>query len=274
MFTILIQGPLNRVSLDYVDKYKKIGPVILSFWKNDKNKVRHPVLNDPSIKLIENNSVNKSDIFSPDNRLKQWQTTYEGLKYCSTKFVIKLRSDEYFENLETIIEEFKKDVGKMTTLNVFLKLNHKRYCYHISDHIIICNTLIFRNSLKLLFNDLNKKYTYTRISYKYFHKFYNNWLFGIIIKIIDKQLSSKYIWETGCESIFGTYFIMAKLKLNYWSAVKIREQINIQDFFSNIDVNKFKNYQITWNAIGRVKGKNKIVFNKKNPFSEKFNDDN
>jgi hypothetical protein len=77
-------------------------------------------------------------------------STLAGLRECSTEFVIKVRGDEYFSNLEYIVDELNK-TSKLLTLPIFFR-PHNVFPFHPSDHLIAGRKrqllMMYKNALK------------------------------------------------------------------------------------------------------------------------------
>jgi hypothetical protein len=80
-------------------------------------------------------------------------STLEGLKKSNTKYSIKVRADEYYENWGPFIDKMTNEPTKILTNNVFFR-KVERYPFHISDHIIggLTENLLtmFRNTKRSL----------------------------------------------------------------------------------------------------------------------------
>lgn len=79
--------------------------------------------------------VTKNKIINEQNVYLQVHSTIDGLKKCTTKFSIKIRADEYYQNWNSFIDEMKSNPNKIITNNVFFR-KVERYPFHISDHVI------------------------------------------------------------------------------------------------------------------------------------------
>lgn len=132
--SIIIQGPLHEHSISNIDTYKKYGSVIFVAWAKD-------FVN--SIELIS--QIKKSNAFLlllPDpifnenrqNIAYQANSTLDGIKICDSEYIIKLRSDEKYSNLDNLITKMINS-DKIITSNIFFRKYHN-YPWHISDHII------------------------------------------------------------------------------------------------------------------------------------------
>lgn len=131
--TIIIQG---RISLDtfnfYLDNYYKSNVVLSTWVGHDLDLSRLPenwkvVLQS----LPENKGVQNQNL--------QFVTTLNGLSNVSTPYVIKLRGDERFSNLEYILDEIKTQPNKIHCSPIWFR--HWSFMkYHSSDHIIAGKT--------------------------------------------------------------------------------------------------------------------------------------
>jgi hypothetical protein len=70
-------------------------------------------------------------------------------KVIKTEYLIKLRSDEFYNNIENLLTLLPSN--KISTCNVFLRNTSYEY-FHLSDHIIIGSTKVLMSS----FNNLKK----------------------------------------------------------------------------------------------------------------------
>ena len=164
IFDLVIQGPLNNTSLQNVCNYHtQFKNIIVSHWKEDLTdavKANYNKLSDWKIvkenyedqykKWLLDRVKNLAQITSqplPDlsklffyrndsNFFYSIASTYEGLKQCTSPYVIKMRSDEYYLNLDPLKEMFLKDTKKMVCGNIFFK-PWKVKPYHIGDHLFV-----------------------------------------------------------------------------------------------------------------------------------------
>lgn len=127
--TLIIQG---RVSLDafnfWVSNYKDF-PVIISTWVDC----------DISFKEIPRNFTiilsQYPEDYGPQNINLQLISTLTALERVKTKYAIKMRADEYWSNVDYILNTIKGQPNKIHTSAVFFRA--WQYAeYHISDHLI------------------------------------------------------------------------------------------------------------------------------------------
>lgn len=142
--TILIQGPLNEVSIENIPNYLKYGNVVISHWTQDDIKLLDVVdETDPNIKIVSQYMPSKEEwepTWSGDIPVKStfpWavKSTYLGLKNVDTEYVIKTRSDERFENLQPMIDLFLK-TKRMVFGNIYA-FPFEKDPLKIGDHIFM-----------------------------------------------------------------------------------------------------------------------------------------
>lgn len=79
--------------------------------------------------------IKKNNIQNGQNIYLQVFSSLTGLKKCKTKYAIKVRADEFYEDFSKFIILMKKSPNKLTTHNMFFR-KLGQYPYHISDHVI------------------------------------------------------------------------------------------------------------------------------------------
>jgi hypothetical protein len=134
-FSIIIQGPLNDISLSNLEYYKIIGNVIISYWDSDDESLLNKY--DLSEVVLVKNYYKKEFIrfFNNQNVYFQVYTTFNGLKKVNTKYVIKTRSDNKFEDLEPFIKLIYDNPDKFNCSNLhFRPIGYLPF--HVSDILI------------------------------------------------------------------------------------------------------------------------------------------
>ena len=139
--TILLQGKILQETINFFVKHYPTQNVVISTWigcKLDFSKLPQSY-NVILTKLPKDGGH--------QNINYQILSTNNGLKYVETDYVIKLRGDEYYSNIEYIVNEIAMNPTKLHCSPVFFR--HWEFMqYHISDHII-AGTI---DNLKLMFN--------------------------------------------------------------------------------------------------------------------------
>jgi hypothetical protein len=131
--TIIIQGRLEQDSYDfYRSKYLNC-KVIISTWTN--NTIDFSEL-PKNFKVILAPLPTES---GDQNINYQVTSTLNALDLVKTKYVIKMRGDEYWSYPENIYESIKLEPDKLHCSSVFFRA--WQYCeYHMSDHLIAGTT--------------------------------------------------------------------------------------------------------------------------------------
>ena len=217
--TIIIQGPLNKTSLDKLEHYVEFGKIIVSHWAEDSLDLQQQLI-EAQVKYSNISSISSSDPPEPydhpgligsvqkkDYRYHQFQSTHEALKICKTKYAIKTRSDEYWLGLEPLLEKFSQDDSKMVTSNVFCKPYYPQP-YHISDHLMLAKTDLFLEGLDMI--------------------------------AINKRENLNVV---ATECTFGIGFLHAK----HGSELPTNKESFEKDF-AYVNINEFKGYLVRWNT--------------------------
>jgi hypothetical protein len=159
--TFLIQGKLNTTSISSVENYLKYTDnIVFSFYEEDDiflQEILDYVINKykKNIKVVKNKTPEEKP-YNSQNIFLQGFTTLKGLENVDTKFCIKLRSDEKYENFDTFIKTLYENPQKYNTINLFFRKD-KYYKFHPSDHMIGCDTQLMKNTFNNLMSDTIKK---------------------------------------------------------------------------------------------------------------------
>ena len=147
--TIVVQGVLDEVSIDNFKNYKKYADnIVFSVWDTDE--ARHllkKVSDEEGVRIalisphnyILGNKDNDASLdctyYNNANICLQALTTHVGLARVSSKFVIKVRGDESYEDMGGFLRVIKENPEKMTTNNLFFCRDSIEK-FHPSDHVI------------------------------------------------------------------------------------------------------------------------------------------
>ena len=139
--SILIQGKFHLNSLRTINTYIDQFEIVLSTYD-------YPLYLEDynSLKIVKNQIQIPDSTYNRQNIYFQCNTTLNGLLKCTKEFVLKLRTDEFYSNLNLI--NFK---DLIYSNNVFLR-EWDYSPFHFSDHFIFCRKEILINS----FFDLKK----------------------------------------------------------------------------------------------------------------------
>ena len=139
--TILLQGKILQDSLNFYIKEYPTANVVISTWVGSE-------LDISNIPQSYNVVLSKLPENGGDQNINyQILSTLNGLRFVETDYVIKIRGDEYYSNLEYIAYEIAMNPDKLYSSPVFFR--HWSFMkYHISDHIIAGT----KENLKLMFD--------------------------------------------------------------------------------------------------------------------------
>lgn len=143
-FTIIIQGKPHRYSIDNIHNYQKFGKVILSCYEDDDLSE----YNIPNNVLVVKNKIPTQKFYNGYNVFLQCVTTLGALLATKTRYVIKTRSDEFYEDLSEIIDLIRKNPNKFISNNIFFCGISKPL--HPSDHLFGGKTKILRETFEIL----------------------------------------------------------------------------------------------------------------------------
>jgi hypothetical protein len=141
-FSVLIQGPIHEnilKQIKYCRNFIKKENIFYSAWypvKNEDIIIYNEIINHIGYDNIRHTKlpiINNIHNFS--NIYYQSYNTLEGLYLVKTKYVIKIRSDEFYGNLEPMINYILECPNKITSINYFFRKNDY-VKYHISDHCL------------------------------------------------------------------------------------------------------------------------------------------
>jgi len=144
--SVLIQGPLNKTSLECVKYYSTIGPVVICYWNTDDASLLDEYDLDSCI-LVRCPIPLSSLPYTNDTFMYQICSIVYGLRNIGSLYVIRTRSDERYENLQPLIEKFNEDKSKIVCGNIFFK-KWKVKKRHIGDHLFLGKTDVLLEAYK------------------------------------------------------------------------------------------------------------------------------
>tara|TARA_R100000234_G_C4989599_1_gene174884 strand:- start:254 stop:1042 length:789 start_codon:yes stop_codon:yes gene_type:complete len=171
MFDLVIQGPLDNTSLQHVGNYHtQFKNIIVSHWKEDLTdavKSNYNKLSDwkivkgdyggqykPLAQITSQPLPDLGNTFGCDKESTFFysiSSTYAGLKKCTSPYVIKMRSDEFYTNFNNLKQRFLKDTKKMVCGNIFFK-SWDFKPYHIGDHLFVAEREALLKAYSILFD--------------------------------------------------------------------------------------------------------------------------
>jgi len=189
-FTLVIQGPVHRNINTMALLHPNVNTII-STW--DDPTWTHPTVREyleplrrENLQIIVSKLPKKEKMdkmFNKQNRYYQFLSTFKGLQWVQTKYAIKVRSDEYYSNLEPLMMTFLQDTDKLVTNDVFFRRS-EYLRYHPSDHIICGQTEKMRRLFELLMYDCQFNHDMLKFAPFDQHDFF---LF------VEQQIGMKYI---------------------------------------------------------------------------------
>lgn len=140
--TLVIQGPLNEVSLSNIGTYLNfVSKVVVSIWEDEwteenpiYKRLYKETLSDPRIVIVRC-PFSFQDAYNGQNMYLQACSSYAGVRAAETEYCIKTRSDESFGNLIPFIEGMSEHPDRLTTTNLFFGPDRIAK-FHPSDHMV------------------------------------------------------------------------------------------------------------------------------------------
>jgi len=148
MFTILLQGKITIESFDFYKNHYTDYPILVSTWDGTRDNLEINEL-PHNIRWIESIDPNTNE---HQNFLRQITSTLNGLKFIETQYVIKVRGDEYYSNLQSIINSQVEHENKLIVLPIFFReweWGTNKFKYHLSDHLMCSNTEVLKKTFEL-----------------------------------------------------------------------------------------------------------------------------
>ena len=130
-YTILLQGVINPKTFNLWIKNYSDYKVVVSIWEDEN-------LNDyaiPNNWKIVKNKYPLVRFCKGANLDYQIITTLAGLKEVSDKWVIKMRTDEYYSNLDKVFTKMKRNPDKIVSSSMFFR-KYGMYKFHCSDKLL------------------------------------------------------------------------------------------------------------------------------------------
>ena len=223
-YTIVIQGPLDKWSTDGIENYKTYGDVLVSTWDNSYTSSDVKVI-APSLPDIKKSVGTISNFYyaicGMDNALQQVET----------KYFIRTRGDEVFENLDNLISVFEQDTNKFVCGNIFTRSWNSRPM-HIGDHLYVAKTSVMRDAIGYLRAMYDGK------------KDLVDWA---IQGSVDVDPSGR-IFSSEAEVVLAKSFLHASgVDINKWY-----DKGTFLKYFNVVDINETKRFVASWQNGGVV----------------------
>ena len=245
-FDLVIQGPLDKTSIDQIDQLShQFNNIIVSHWsENDSSLLNNiqsknvVICNQPTPDL-----QNTVGVMKDSTLFYSISSTFYGLQRCKSKYVIKMRSDEFYENLSPLKEKLIQGDTKLVFGNIFAKARQHSH-FHIGDHLFASKLNMLLDTYSLLYN-----------------AYYGSGNGDI----------AKYPWLTQghpskntAESILAIAFICSNHEINNNTKNKTYTELFL-DNFDVIDINLLGRYVACWKHAGikYTPDRNRFVWNVK-----------
>lgn len=188
--SVVIQGPIDDRTYEAIDCYQDYGQVILSTWSTgeDFTHLYKGSLSSSYDVVTSRYPQNMAKIKNQGAIFYIALTTYNGSINANLPYTLKVRTDELYPNLNSMLENLIRYPEKIhTTDNGFWK--HHPYCF--SGHIFLAQTHIIQNSMRFILDYCS----------------------GNILPDYNIEI---------CESILGFFFMLSKeinLDANEWKSI-------------------------------------------------------
>tara|TARA_A100001515_G_C4574810_1_gene210949 strand:- start:475 stop:1425 length:951 start_codon:yes stop_codon:yes gene_type:complete len=283
--TTVIQGPINDVSLYNIPQYIRNGPVIVHTWEFDLKQNRpwrlakhyRRILSEiqekfgDRVKIIIKpvpEEVKKIEAIHA-NRWDKWgevlsrQTFHfamygisNALECVDTEYVLRVRSDEAYSDVDLFAEALSRDPKKFVMGNIFAApMKHQEF--HIGDHIYACKSEDLyhaTNQLASFYYGYNKdpKWFYFLHPLGFEQVLAYSWLdcagIDMSLPIRPKEIE---IASAAVNNPEVKNFILSNSKQLDANDREIKKQI-AHDYFHVIDINKTGNFTAQWNHRGKT----------------------
>jgi len=210
--TILIQGKISQETYNYYVETFPQFPIVISTWSDHTLDLSYFPNN---LQFIQAKLPKES---GEQNMNYQFISTINGLNNVSTKYVVKVRGDEYYSNIDYIRDLVDGNPSKIWTVPVFFR-HGTDFPYHISDHLMAATTE-------------NLKFMFGATKYAFDNK--------LIYHVVDGQRYS--YWEPEINLTKG--YLMAKYPDEFHT--KEMNQIMVENF-DIIPLTELKPYKIIAN---------------------------
>lgn len=232
---LLIAGPFHENTIKMIDLYKEKFKIIISTYENSDDKLQQ-FENDLNVTIVKKSLPSVKDLHNSQNIYFQCFSVLNGLEVCDKEYVVKLRSDEYYSNIDKLIEKLPAD--KISTSNVFIRdVSYKPF--HLSDHMIVGGVEMIRNTYKDLKSYIEKNQDNLQI------------------------LNSTTPAETKI-FLFAFFNCVGSCKLDWYSMSEKEIFELMKRYFNIFDVNLLLPYSIKSSVVGEIKNYKQFVLLDKN----------
>lgn len=212
MFSIVIQGPLNRISLTNIDVYKRFGKVIVSHWDTDDPKLFDGIELD-GVEVVSSSPKIESTTFNAFNCWYHFYSTLKGFERVSTEFAIKVRSDNSIGNLQPLMDRILEFPDRYVSSDLYFRPDSaQKFCP--SDQFFGSRTTLLLETLRIICFRLEKQSGILKFGFNDHRQTSNDYY---IFKGRDEKMATDFSMNkpgsgrgVSPEVLIGTSFLAAK----------------------------------------------------------------
>lgn len=164
--TLLVQGPLMEDTYKFYCRFYPEVPKVFSTWEGNEEQKGW---RDRPFEIVKNDHLRMSQVFyvneetivvknkipqrfyTRQNFDLQLTSTLSGMRFVKTKYVVKLRGDEWYSNLSRVSELILMDDAKIYFTPIFFR-KWDFLPFHVSDHLLAGG----RQNIKTMFGECLK----------------------------------------------------------------------------------------------------------------------
>ena len=147
----VLQGPLTFNTLLTLYKYRDLHEItVVAPLEDNTRGIAEEIIRMTDEKKYhisffsyDNKVLKKQD--NNQNRFYQFYSTELGIRNVSKDYVVKIRNDEFYSNLEPFFETILRNPQKIVTSDVFFR-RHDYFPFHPSDHLVGGRTEIMQKA--------------------------------------------------------------------------------------------------------------------------------
>ena len=242
---LIIQGPVDGDNL-FLKKMdilcEQFNKVIISTWSGENKDWQDQLKKYPNVEVTSVDLPPRPSEKNPrpgivNNSTFYWAclSTYNGLIKSTAEYIIKMRSDEYYESFSLIKKELNKGRGRLVEKfafgNIFYRQHFEGGPYHIGDHVYGCKREYILNGLKEALDYYDGKNTGEHIEFK---------------QDVDQHYHC-------AEVVLAHMFLLgAGIPRNEWYEHTHYGFTIFNKHFKVIDINRLGDYQASWAAAGKI----------------------
>jgi hypothetical protein len=158
--SLLIQGPMNSRFPFMHSDVQQFGEVIVSTWSEDAHRFREffndmtKIYGSDKYKVVHQPFEIDPCLDVQYNMGRQALTILKGLRACTKPYVLKHRTDEYYSNLDVLVDKFYEGGCKKWVCAPVCFLPATQYKFHVADHLYIAPRERLINTFKLVMASL------------------------------------------------------------------------------------------------------------------------